>query len=280
MNSIDLHCGKGQVFLYSVTRLLSIAAMNELKPMLADWIRDARKAACLSQEELGARLSLELGGERGYSKANISHWETQKHSPNLQQLMAIAKVTGHGLPQPLLGSMQTSASIEEQDASPFASPLELHVIPGAMRVRVVANADTVPIRFLPSKLHAGIEGYETEPEEDGGEMYQLPREVIEQLNLDPRHLFAALLKGRSMEPMLFEGDKVVVYTGDRRPISRELYAVNFDGEGCVKQLLHRGGQWYLHSLNPDFDPINMRSGRCEIVGRVVYQPGRIVTGRL
>lgn len=83
-----------------------------------------------------------------------------------------------------------------------------------------------------------------------------------------------------MEPMMFEGDKVVINTADRRAVSRELYAVNFNGEGCVKQLLHRGGQWYLHSLNPDFGPINMRSGDCQIVGRIVYQPGRILTGRL
>jgi SOS-response transcriptional repressor LexA len=83
-----------------------------------------------------------------------------------------------------------------------------------------------------------------------------------------------------MEPMLFEDDVVVINTADTRPISRELYAVNFDGEACVKQLLHQGGQWYLHSLNPDFKPINMRSGQCSIVGRVVYQPGRVVTGRL
>jgi SOS-response transcriptional repressor LexA len=73
---------------------------------------------------------------------------------------------------------------------------------------------------------------------------------------------------------------VIVNTADRRPISREVYALNFDGEACVKQLINRGGQWYLHSLNPDFGPINMRSGQCDIVGRVVYQPGRVVTGRL
>ena len=79
---------------------------------------------------------------------------------------------------------------------------------------------------------------------------------------------------------MFEGDKVLVDLLDRRPVSREVYALNFDGEGCVKQLLHRGGQWYLHSLNPDFGPINMRSGDCKIVGKVVYQPGRMLGGRL
>lgn len=83
-----------------------------------------------------------------------------------------------------------------------------------------------------------------------------------------------------MEPMLFEDDTVVVDLSDKRPVSRELYALEFEGDACIKQLLFRGGQWYLHSLNPDFKPVNVRSGQLHIIGRVVYQPGRVITGRL
>jgi len=80
--------------------------------------------------------------------------------------------------------------------------------------------------------------------------------------------------------MLFEDDWVVVDTGDTTLRNRDIYAVNWNGEACVQQLVERGGQWYLTSVNPEFKPINVRSGQLNIVGRVVYQPGRIITGRL
>lgn len=254
--------------------------MDDMKPILAAWIRDARRAAMLSQEELGSRLADALDEERGYTKANISGWETQRHSPSIKQLMAIAKVTGRSLPQQLAPSLPSGAEVPHDEGSINATDPKLHV-PGVMRVRAGDDPSGVPIRFIKLKLHAGILGFETEPDEDAdAETLPIPQEVIDELRLDPRCLLIAPLTGRSMEPMLFEGDKVAINTADRKPVNRELYAFNFNGEGCIKQLLFRGGQWYLHSLNPDFGPINMRSGDCQIVGRVVYQPGRIVTGRL
>jgi phage repressor protein C with HTH and peptisase S24 domain len=251
--------------------------MDDLKQLLADWIRKARKTAGLSQEGLGAELARELGDDRGYTKANISGWETMRHSPNLKQLMAIAKVTGVGLPASIVDAMQ-SQQPGTTDHTAVAKALSL--FPDARPIRVGDEPDTVPIRFVKLKLHAGVAGFETEPEREDGGVLPMPRAVIEKHNLSPAQLLAMRVAGCSMEPMLFEDDVVVINTADKRPISREVYAVNFDGEACVKQLLHQGGQWYLHSLNPDFGPINMRSGQCDIVGRVVYQPGRVVTGRL
>lgn len=248
--------------------------MNDLKQLLADWIRQARTSAGLSQVALGAQLAHELGDDRGYTKANISGWETLRHSPNLKQLMAIAKVTGIGLPPGVVVAMlgQPGDGLAEQNVPA--------VPPGARPVRIGDEPDTIGVRFVKLKLHAGVAGFETEPVlEEGGSM-PMPRAVIEKHNLSPTHLLALRVSGASMEPLLFEDDVVIINTSDRRPISREVYAVNFDGEACVKQLINRGGQWYLHSLNPDFGPINMRSGQCDIVGRVIYQPGRVVTGRL
>lgn len=252
--------------------------MTELRQIIADWIRDARKAADLSQEALGARLASELEEDRGYTKANISHWEKQKHSPSLRQIAAVARVTGQGIPEPILqalGSSDSSGSANEDGVA-----VRHDMIPGAMRVRVGDEPDTVPVRFIKLRLRTGITGFASEPEEDSDETHPVPREVLRTLNVDPAFLLIARVRGQSMEPMMFEDDLVAVNLADRKPINKEVYALNFNGEGCIKQLVYRGGQWYLHSLNPDFGPINMRSGDCQIVGRVVYQPGRIVTGRL
>ncbi len=250
--------------------------MDDLKQLLANWIRQSRKTAGQSQEDLGAALARELGDDRGYTKANISGWETLRHSPNLKQLMAIAKVTGTGLPPGIVAAM-----LGQQPSGPIVAPESPEPLPpGAHPVRIGDEPNTIAVRFVKLKLHAGVAGFETEPVlEEGGSM-PMPQSIVEKHNLSPAQLLAMRVSGASMEPMLFEDDVVIINTADRRPISREVYALNFDGEACVKQLINRGGQWYLHSLNPDFGPINMRSGQCDIVGRVVYQPGRVVTGRL
>lgn len=150
----------------------------------------------------------------------------------------------------------------------------------ARHVRVGDEPDTVPVRRVTLKLHAGVTGFETEPELEDGGVLHMPRAVIDAHRLVPHQLLAIRVRGQSMEPMMFEDDIVVVNTGDKQPATREIYAVNFNGEALVKQLVKRNNEWFLQSMNPDFGPINVRSGQCSIVGRVVYQPGRVLTGRL
>lgn len=150
----------------------------------------------------------------------------------------------------------------------------------ARGVRVGDEPDTVPIRRVTLKLHAGVTGFETEPDLEDGGVLHMPRAVIDAHELVPHQLLAIRVRGQSMEPMMFEDDVVVVNTADKTPVSREIYAVNFNGEALVKQLVRRNNEWFLHSVNPEFGPVNVRSGQCSIVGRVVYQPGRVLTGRL
>jgi phage repressor protein C with HTH and peptisase S24 domain len=150
----------------------------------------------------------------------------------------------------------------------------------ARRVRIGDEPDTVPVRRVTLKLHAGVTGFETEPDLEDGGVLHMPRAVIDAHRLVPHQLLAIRVRGQSMEPMMFEDDVVVVNTADKQPVNREIYAVNFNGEALVKQLVRRNNAWFLHSVNPDFGPINVRSGQCSIVGRVVYQPGRVLTGRL
>lgn len=147
-------------------------------------------------------------------------------------------------------------------------------------VRGGDRPDTIAIPRVKLRLRAGVSNYETEPDlgDDGHEL--IPTPVIEQLQLDPANLLAVRVRGESMEPMLFEDDVVIIDKSDIKPISREVYAVNVDGESCVKQLIHKGGQWYLHSLHEDHGPVNVKSAQVSIVGRVVIQPTRVLTGRL
>lgn len=91
-----------------------IMEMN-INTVIAKWVRAAREHAQLSGEQLGTKLALELGTERGNTKANISHWEKERHQPSMLQMLAIAKITGLRLPAEfadyLTDSPKTAAEI-------------------------------------------------------------------------------------------------------------------------------------------------------------------------
>jgi phage repressor protein C with HTH and peptisase S24 domain len=235
-------------------------------------IKQARKVVNLTQIELAKRS--------GLKQSTISDLEVGK-SQGTTYLASLASALGVN---PLW--LETGRGSMSPNQAPSAEPFDDDGISdnpflsGSMRVQAGDEPDTIPIRRVKLKLRAGIAGYETEPEMDDGGVLNMPRLVIEKNNFVPHMLLAIAVHGCSMEPMLFEDDIVVINTADKKPVNRELFAVNFNGEACVKQLWQNAGQWFLRSLNPDFGPVNVRSGQCDIVGRVVYQPGRELSGRL
>ncbi len=134
---------------------------------------------------------------------------------------------------------------------------------------------TVPVHCVTLRLRAGVSGFDTDPDMTSSGMLFIPATALAAFPQHPHQLLGLRVRDRGMEPMLFEDDWVVIDTGDTALRSGDVYAVNWNGEACVQQLVARGGQWYLTSINPEFKPINVRSGRLNIVGRVVYQPGRM-----
>lgn len=229
----------------------------------------------------GLKTQAEIARALNQSQQTVNNWEARGISKAglLRAQSAIgcsATWLETGAPPmalaPRLVADGGSALVQEQAGNPFLSD--------ARSVRIGDEPDTVPIRRVTLKLHAGVTGFETEPDLEDGGILHMPRAVIEAHKLVPHQLLAIRVRGQSMEPMMFEDDVVVVNTADKTPQSREIYAVNFNGEALVKQLVRRNNEWFLHSMNPDFGPVNVRSGQCSVVGRVVYQPGRVLTGRL
>lgn len=227
--------------------------------MIANWIKEARREAGLSGEALGTKLAFELGTVRGHTKANISHWETEKHSPNLQQMLAIAKVTGKSLPPAIIEGLRGS------------DPVVL--FPGTMRVVVSDNDEAfVQVPMVKLRLSAGVTGFQTEPEHHDGGTVGMRRDWVERKRLNPAKLIAILVKGESMEPTLYEDDIVVINTADKHPATGEVFAVNFNGEPVVKRMQKDGGRWWLASDNPDQRTYYRRACEgdgCLIIGRVV-----------
>ena len=130
------------------------------------------------------------------------------------------------------------------------------------------------------RLRAGSSDYDTIPDLSTLEPLRVLTHELGVLQQYPERLLALRVRDQGMEPMLFEDDWIVIDVGDTVLRSHEVFAVNWNGESCIQQLIERGGQWYLSSINRDYNPVNARSGQLNIVGRVVYQPGRTIAGRL
>lgn len=174
------------------------------------------------------------------------------------------------------GALDQPGAIPELPADPPIS-LPFH---GARRVAAGQPSNVVPIKKVSLTLQAGIMGFEATQETGEDSTILIPVDFIEQNNLVPQCLIAITIKGESMWPLMIEGDVVVINIADTKPINGELYALNFDGEAVVKQLIYEGRQWYLNSMNPNFKRTMVREGECVVIGRVVYQPGRKLIGRV
>lgn len=233
-------------------------------------IREARRAAKLTQKELAQKV--------GMAQASLSELETgESQRTTLTATFAAALGVSALWLETGKGAMAADSQAPSGSTSPFVDAEG--EVEGARPVRA-GEGDTVAIPRVKLRLRAGVAGFDTEPDMAGDGHELIPRDLLVMLQLKPENLMAMRVRGDSMEPMMFEDDVVIVDKTDKKPISREIYAVNFNGDACIKQLVLRGGQWYLHSLHPEHGPVNVKSGQCSIVGRVVIQPTRVLTGRL
>lgn len=248
-----------------------LADAARLKHLFAAWQKSRRAAKQPSSQEAATDLL-------GFNQSSLSQYVNGRIPLNIDAATKFAALLGCSIAEfsPDLAAQAGRYSLAAAAPIPASDPF----IDGARPVRAGEGAGAVPIPRVKLRLRAGVAQFETEPDMTGDGHELVPRDVLESLRLDPRSLLAVRVRGPSMQPMMFEDDVVIIDTWDRKPISRELYAVNFNGEALIKQLLQRGNEWYLHSINSDFGPVNVKSGQCSIVGRVVIQPTRVLTGRL
>lgn len=93
--------------------------------------------------------------------------------------------------------------------------------------------------------------------------------------LDPAMLSAIAVAGDSMEPLLRDGDEILV---DRspRPLRDGIHVVRV-GESLLVKRVQAGipGRIVLESENSAYRPIELEPGEVEVVGRVVWKSGRL-----
>lgn len=149
-------------------------------------------------------------------------------------------------------------------------------------VDVESEEEMIPIKKVTLQLEAGFPGFEADRDFEDGGFVSLPRKFIEQHELVPQCLIAIRVRGASMEPMFFEDDVVVVNIADTRPVSGNIYAINFEGQALVKQMIKAGPDWWLHSFNParEYGRVLCRGGECIVIGKIIHQGPRSLIGKL
>jgi phage repressor protein C with HTH and peptisase S24 domain len=253
-----------------------IALAAKLKQRFVAWQSKQKQESKPASQEAAAGLL-------GFNQSALNQYLNGKIPLNLEVAIKFAELLGCTVfdisPRLADQGAKYAASLETSTASQAQNPTLMN----SLRVRVAEKLpNTIPIKRVQLKLQAGITGFETQPDDSDGGTIDFPIDVIEENDFVAQCLIAIPVRGRSMEPMLFEDDVVVVNIADTKPVSGEIYAINFDGEAVVKQLIFQGKDWWMYSINQagDFPRRLCRGGDCIIVGRVVYQPGRMLTRRL
>lgn len=175
-------------------------------------IKKQRKIRKLTQEELAVAV--------GTTKAAVSRWETDKNSVAATNLEAVASILDVDVEWLLTGE-----SLVEREKSifwaPFYSSIEAAAGDG------VLNTDIEPDRF------------------------PIPKCSLQYQN-DQEQIFCVVVKGDSMEPVLYDGS-IIAVNGDNKDIrDGRMYLINQNGLLRVKILQTRPGELVLKSYNSNY----------------------------
>lgn len=92
---------------------------------------------------------------------------------------------------------------------------------------------------------------------------------------DPAQLSAIRVAGDSMEPLLRDGDEILVDTTPR-PLRDGIHVVEVDGALMVKRVgFGQPGRIALISDNTAYPPLDLAAADVRVIGRVVWKSGRL-----
>lgn len=104
------------------------------------------------------------------------------------------------------------------------------------------------------------------------------RDWFQKYGINPDKVMRFRVSGRSMEPMLYARDTILVNTGETNIVDGKLYAIRYGDELRVKYLWRRlDGTLTLHSVNPDYKdeevPADLAAEHITVIGRVRDKSG-------
>ncbi|MEM7689682.1 MAG: S24 family peptidase [Pseudomonadota bacterium] len=111
--------------------------------------------------------------------------------------------------------------------------------------------------------------------EDPFDAFKFSRRWLEEQGLEGAQLSAITVEGDSMEPLLNNGDEILI---DRspRPFRDGVHVVRLGDTLMVKRVASAGaGRFALLSQNLAYPPVMVEVDEIEIIGRVVWKGGRV-----
>jgi phage repressor protein C with HTH and peptisase S24 domain len=112
--------------------------------------------------------------------------------------------------------------------------------------------------------------------------YRLPYQIewLRSIGIkDPEHVRLMAVRGQSMEPVIYDSDKILIHLKDTRIISDAVFAIMLDGEPRIKRLFKAGDAIRIVSDNqdkvkyPDELVSSENAERLVIIGRAVHRQG-------
>lgn len=144
---------------------------------------------------------------------------------------------------------------------------------GAPAEKSLDRGDWVEVPRLSLEASAGPGA--TGAEEIPFDAFRFSRRWLRENGLEPAQLSAIRVMGDSMDPLLRDGDEILV---DRtpRPFREGVHVVRL-GEALHVKLLQAvpPGRLRLISKNPAYEPVEVAMSDVDVVGRVVWKGGRI-----
>ena len=111
--------------------------------------------------------------------------------------------------------------------------------------------------------------------EDPFDAFKFSRRWLEEQGLEGAKLSAIQVEGDSMEPLLNDGDEILI-DRSQRPFRDGVHVVRLGDTLMVKRVASAGaGRFALLSQNLAYPPVNVEAEELEIIGRVVWKGGRI-----
>lgn len=105
--------------------------------------------------------------------------------------------------------------------------------------------------------------------------FRFSRRWLRQQGLDGSKLSAIVVEGDSMEPLLRNGDEILV-DRTQQPFRDGVHVVRLGDALLVKRVASAGpGRFALLSDNKAYPPVDVAGEEIEIIGRVVWKAGRV-----
>lgn len=213
----------------------------------------------MTQERFADLLGLNINTLRGYEKG--------VRTPGADTISDLCQKTGASPEWILLGYGPVYAP-----GSPQNEPSRSGTIGEPTATGPVTVDGVIMVPKVRARLSAGNGSLETDGDVTGHYAFRAEWLLAKG---SPKRMVLMEVSGDSMEPMLANGDTVLINQAQTDVLAGKIYAVGIEDTVVVKQVDKEPGKLVLRSFNPRYQPMEVPMsddtvGTVRIIGRVIW----------